>query len=209
MSAAWAAGERFVVVGIRVLREGESEQTAFWPLVDTFVTCQPGVMKVLLLDRGFINGPRIGRLKNKYGIDTVIPIRSHMDILQDVRGLTKLDTDWESYEPTHRPSLPQLKSSGAETPHPTVEKREHTRQQTLAAQRTAEAEEETPDRSKVREQTLLARFEGLTSWSDCPVPLTGVLSRDVYADGHTQTDEVRSGGSYLSQKRSAFALRAR
>jgi len=38
-------------------------------------------MKVLLPDGGFINGPRIGRFKQDYGIDTVIPIRSDMDIL--------------------------------------------------------------------------------------------------------------------------------
>jgi hypothetical protein len=181
-----AAGERFVVTGIRVLRKGESEQTALWPLVDTFVARVPGVMKVLLLDRGFINGPQMGRLKQDHGIDTVIPIRSDMDVLEDVRGLTKLKTEWESYDPTHRPSLPRLKSPGAasQPPHPTVKKRERRRQQTLAAQRAAAAKEETPDPSKVREQTWIARFEKLTSWSDCPVPLTGVYSRDVYADGH-------------------------
>src|ERR1035438_9126242 len=55
-----AAGEHFVVVGVRVL-------------------------KVLLLDRGFINGPQIGRLKRDHGIDTVIPIRSDMN-LQDGRA---------------------------------------------------------------------------------------------------------------------------
>ena len=81
-----AAGERFVVVGIHVLRKGESEATAFWPLVDTFVEKMPGVMKVLLLDRGFINGPQIGRLKTEHGIDTVIPIRSDMDILTTCAG---------------------------------------------------------------------------------------------------------------------------
>jgi hypothetical protein len=32
-----AAGERFVVVGVRVLREGESEAAAVWPLVHTFL----------------------------------------------------------------------------------------------------------------------------------------------------------------------------
>ena len=31
-----AAGERFVVVGVRVLREKESEATALWPLLDIF-----------------------------------------------------------------------------------------------------------------------------------------------------------------------------
>ena len=182
-----AAGERFVVTGIRVLRKGESEQTALWPLVDTFLARLPNVMKVLLLDRGFINGPQMGRLKKDHGIDTVIPIRGNMDILEDVRGLTKLETQWESYESTHRPSLPPLKKSSAassQPSHPTAQKRERKRQQTLAAQRAVAAEEETPDPSKVHEQTWIARFAGLTSWSDCPVPLTGVYSRDVYADGH-------------------------
>ncbi|MBW3599946.1 MAG: transposase [Planctomycetes bacterium] len=183
------AGERFLVVGIRVLREGESEATALWPLVDTFIQKLPGVMKVLLLDRGFINGPQIGRLKTKYAIDTVIPIRSDMDILADVRGLTQLETiQWESYEPTHRPSLPPQKSAAGASPvmHPVVQKRERKRQKTLAARRSeaAAAEEPATDPSRVREQTWIARFPELTSWSDCPVPLTGVLSRDVFADGH-------------------------
>jgi hypothetical protein len=182
-----AAGERFVVVGIRVLRAGESEGSALWPLVDTFVERLPGVMKVLLLDRGFINGPQMGRLKTEHGIDTVIPIRSDMDILEDVRGLTKLETtQWEAYEPDHRPSLPPLKSSAdtSRAAHPVAKKRERRRQQTLAAQRVAAEQQTTPDPSRVRERTWIARFPQLTSWSDCPVPLTGVYSRDVFADGH-------------------------
>src|SRR5438552_2260351 len=65
-----AAGERFVVAGLRVVRDNEAEATAFWPLVDTFLaTVGAGVMKVLLLDRGFINGPLIGRLKREHDAD--------------------------------------------------------------------------------------------------------------------------------------------
>jgi len=178
-----AAGERFVVVGVRVLRGNESEATALWPLVDTFVeVAGRSVMKVLLLDRGFINGPQIGRLKQDYGIDTVIPIRSDMDILEDVRGLTQLPTQWEEYEATHRAPLPRVRPR--RTPHPTAQQREQKRQKTLARCRQQKQEKEIPDPSKVRLRTFIARFEQLTSWSDCPVPLTGVLSRDVYADGH-------------------------
>ena len=44
------------------------------------------------LDRGFINGAEIGRLKRDHGIDTVIPIRSDMNLQEDVRGLMKLPT---------------------------------------------------------------------------------------------------------------------
>ena len=160
-----AAGERFVVVGVRVLREEESEATALWPLIDTFLaTVGAGVMKTLLLDRGFINGPQIGRLKQEHGIDTVIPIRSDMNLQEDVRGLMKLPTTWEEYEPTHRAPLPDATAaSHGQPPHPTAKKRESTRQKTLARQR-AEHGEPAPEPSRVRERTLIARFPGLTSW---------------------------------------------
>src|SRR5277367_3303979 len=55
-------GERFLVAGLRVMRDNEAEATALWPLLDTFLaTVGPEVMKVLLLDRGFINGQQITR----------------------------------------------------------------------------------------------------------------------------------------------------
>lgn len=181
-----ATGERFVVVGLRVLRGADSEATALWPLVDAFVAnVGSGVMKVLVVDRGFINGPQIGRLKQEYGIDTVIPIRSDMDILEDVQGLTQLSTQWEEYEPTHRPSL--ATSRAQHPPHPTVVQRERKRQKTVARRRAQQRAKDPPDPSKVRQRTLIARFPQLTSWSDCPVPLTGVLSKDVYADGHEES----------------------
>jgi Transposase DDE domain len=143
------------------------------------------VMKVLLLDRGFINGPQIGRLKRDHGIDTVIPIRSDMNLPDDVRGLMKLPTPWEEYEPTHRAPLPDVTAASHGHPtHPTAKKREKARQKTLAQQRAEQAQASPIDPSRLRERTLIARFPGLTSWWDCPVPLTGVYSRDVFADGH-------------------------
>jgi hypothetical protein len=181
-----AAGERFVVAGVRVLRVGESEATALWPLLDKFLAAAgPGVMKVLLVDRGFINGAQIGRLKQDHGIDTVIPIRSDMNLQEDVRGLMKLPTEWEEYETTHRPPLPDpTRASHGQPTHPVAKQREQTRQRTLARKQAELAEKSPPDPSHIRERTLIARFPSLTSWSDCPVPLTGVYSRDVYADGH-------------------------
>jgi hypothetical protein len=174
-----AAGERFVMAGLRVLRADQSEATALWPLLETFFQhVGEGVMKILLVDRGFINGKQIGWLKTDHAVDTVIPIRSDMDILKDVRGLTQLPTQWEEYEATHRPSL-----QASHPLHPTARKRERKRQKTLARKQ-AENPQPPRDPSKIRERTLIARFEDLNSWSECPVPLTGVLSRDLYADGH-------------------------
>jgi hypothetical protein len=141
-------------------------------------------MKVLLVDRGFINGEQIGKLKREHGVDTVIPIRSDMDLQEDVRGLMTLSTTWEEYEPARRSPLPDVTAASHGQPqHPTAKKRERTRQQTLA-NKLAENPPPPPEPSQVREKTLIARFPGLTSWWDCPVPLTGVYSRDVYADGH-------------------------
>jgi hypothetical protein len=142
-------------------------------------------MKVLLIDRGFLNGPQIGRLKTDHDIDTVIPIRKDMNLYEDVAGLLKLPTTWTEYTPTQRPPLPDVTAASHGQPtHPTAKKRERARQKTLARQKAAAEAQQPPDPSRVRERTLLGRFPGLTSWWDCPVPLTGVLSRDVYADGH-------------------------
>ena len=79
-----AAGERFVVTGVRVLRKGESEATALWPLLNTFLAAVgSGVMKVLLVDRGFINGAEIGRLKRDHDIDREAVLRQRLDIPEE------------------------------------------------------------------------------------------------------------------------------
>jgi hypothetical protein len=175
------AGDRFVVAGLRVMRAEEDEAQALWELLETFVgAVGRGLLKVLLVDRGFIDGPQIGRLKTEFGVDTVIPIRKNMDILQDVRGIVTLDVSWEEYQPSRRASLsPQTKDQD-----PVIAKREKKRQKTLAKKRAAAERENPPDPSDVLERTLITKVPGLTSWSACPVPLTGVYSKDCYADGH-------------------------
>ena len=196
------AGERFVVAGLRVLRDNQAEATAFWPLVHTFLASVGAeVMKVLLLDRGFINGPEIAGLKRAHNIDTVIPIRSAMDLQADVRGLMQLPTSWEEYQPPHRESLPDITrpSHGRPVP-PAVRKRERRRQKTLARQRAA-GQAPPPDPSQVRQRTLIARFADLTTWSDCPVPLTGVYSRDQYADGQETSWLLVTTNAHWSARR--------
>lgn len=181
------AGERFVVCGVRVLRDKETEGAALWPLIDRFVgAVGAGVIKILLVDRGFIDGPQIGRMKTEYAIDTVIPIRSNMNLREDVEGLKRNYTHWEEYQAEHRPPLPDVTAASHGQPtHPDVAQRERQRRATLARQ-AQESPAPPRDPSKIHERTLLGRFEKLTSWWDCPVPLTGVYSREIYADGHEQ-----------------------
>jgi hypothetical protein len=174
-------------------------------LVDTFVEAVgQGVMRVLIVDRGFIDGPRIGRAKTEYQVDTVIPIRKNMDILEDVRGVVKLDVSWEEYQPAGRAPLEASRSQ-----HPIATKREKTRQKTLAKKR-AEAERcNPPDPAKVLERTMVTKVEELSSWADCPVPLTGVYSKECYADGHEKDWLLVTTNSGWSSRgvRDLYALR--
>ena len=50
----------------------------------------PGAIRRLLLDRGFLDGAWISALKSA-GIDTIIGLRSDMDLYQDMLGLSRLD----------------------------------------------------------------------------------------------------------------------
>lgn len=175
------AGERFVVAGLRVLRADQAPAPALWELIDTFVDAVGrDVMKVLVVDRGFIDGPQMGRLKTESGVETVIPIRKNMDILEDVRGIVKLEATWEEYQPARRQPL----GPGRTAKHPTAQKRERKRQKTLAKKRADAPRQHPPDPSEVLERTWITKIPALTSWSDCPLPLTGVSSKDCYADGH-------------------------
>ena len=135
-------------------------------------------MKVLIVDRGFIDGAQMGRLQQDYRIETILPVRSNMDLHADALGLTRLrDFHWEPYVPAAPPA-----PAPPPTPKPPrVEKREAKRQRTLA-RRKAEAQAETRGMAVTapagQPQTLLGRGRGLLSWTQCPVPLTAVVNRE-------------------------------
>jgi hypothetical protein len=135
------------------------------------------VIKVLILDRGFIDGAQMGRLQQDYRIETILPVRANMDLHADALGLTRLrDFCWEPYIPAPPQSAP-----AAPPKPPRIEKREAKRQRTLA-QRQAERAAQTCERPAAAPatppQTLLGRGRGLLSWTQCPVPLTAVVNRE-------------------------------
>jgi hypothetical protein len=51
-----------------------------------------GVIKWLILDRGFIDGERISRCKRDWGIDVLIPMKKNMDIWADAWALAPQGT---------------------------------------------------------------------------------------------------------------------
>jgi len=178
----------FFVVAARVVSGRRHECPILYELVEEVVRAvHTGMIKVLIVDRGLIDGERMGQLKQKWGIDTIVPLRTNMDLYADAIGLTRLrGFAWEPYVP---PAAPPPVASASPRPA-AVSQREAKRQRTLAerkAQAAATAPSGQSPRPLLQPQTLLGLGRGLLSWSQCPVPLTAVVNRE--RDEHGQTKD--------------------
>jgi hypothetical protein len=201
----------FFVVAARVVPGRRHECPILYELVEEVVRAvHKGFIKVLIVDRGLIDGERMGYLKQKLAIDTIVPLRTNMDLYADAIGLTRLrDFTWEPYvAPEATPPV------ATASPRPAaVEKREAKRQRTLA-ERKAEAAAAicsvgTAAAPRLLPQTLLGLGRGLLSWSQCPVPLTAVVNRELDEHGQTHDWVLVSTTDRLSaaQIRSTYELR--
>ena len=57
-----------------------------------------GTIDLLLMDREFVDGDLINWLKGDHAIDVIIPVKKNMDILEDMRGLARIDQrPWQPY----------------------------------------------------------------------------------------------------------------
>ena len=75
-----------IVVAARVVKINEHEKNFTKELVREAQQRTGGAVKVLLIDRGFIDGVLLWWLWKKMGIRFVIPARSNMEVSQDMRG---------------------------------------------------------------------------------------------------------------------------
>ena len=196
----------FFVVAARVVSGRRHECPILYELVDEVVQAvHKGVIKILIVDRGLIDGERMGYLKQKLAIDTIVPLRTNMDLYADAIGLTRLrGFTWQPY-------VPPAASPPAATASPrpaAVEKREAKRQRTLAERKT-EAAAAAPTARPGTPQTLLGLGRGLLSWCQCPVPLTAVVNRERDEHGQTKDWVLVSTSDRFSaaQIRSTYELR--
>jgi len=199
----------FFVVAARVVSGRRHECPILYELVEEVARAvHQGFIQVLIVDRGLIDGERMGHLKQKWGIDTIVPLRTNMDLYADAIGLTRLrGFVWEPYVPPE--TTPPAATA---SPRPAaVEKREAQRQRTLA-KRKAQAAAAPSGRAPLPEsepQTLLGLGRGLLSWSQCPVPLTAVVNRERDEHGQTKDWVLVSTADRFSaaQIRSTYELR--
>jgi len=170
-------GKCWVYAAVAVVPGNAHECPILYQLVEKFVAAVgPGVMKELILDRGFIDGANISRCKSQWGIDVLLPIKKNMDIWTDAWALGQS----QRWEPIGRPTSPP-KAPLPQRPEVIV-RREAKRQQTL---RQKKAQLPPPDPAEILLETEGCLVKGFRSWTEATVPLQVLLLRDRYADGHT------------------------
>jgi hypothetical protein len=199
----------FFVVAARVVPGRRHECPILYDLVEEVARAvHKNFLKVLIVDRGLIDGERMGRLKQQFAIDTIVPLRTNMDLYADAIGLTRLrGFTWEPYVP--QPAAPPAPQA---SPRPArVAKREAKRQKTLAERKaeSALAASSSAPPALRPPQTLLGLGRGLLSWSQCPVPLTAVVNREPDEHGQTRDWVLVSTSDRFSaaQIRSTYELR--
>jgi len=175
------SGDYFLYAGLSVVAGNKSETPILWGLVDAFVEAVGrGVMKRLILDRGFIDGEQIGRCKKEHGIDVLIPLKQNMDVYEDVMGLVREGrVQFESYSPP--PPKPPVDPKPTHVPQE-IRQREKKRQATV---RQRKQPPPSVPAEKVRVRAEIACLSDFRTWSSCPVPLNVTVNREHYADGHT------------------------
>jgi hypothetical protein len=193
-------GDSYVYAAVAVVPGNAHECPVLYQLVADFVkTLGKGVIKLLILDRGFIDGPNITRCKKEWEIDVLIPIKKNMDIWTDAWDLGK-KAQWQKITP------PVAAPAPAPPNRPEViAQREAKRQETLRAQRPA------PDPAQVLQERELCWIEGFNSWSEAQVPIHVLLSRERYADGQEDQWELMTTRLYgeIQKPREDYGLRVK
>jgi hypothetical protein len=169
-------GEAYVYAALAVVPGNAHELPILYRLVEDFVNrVGPGVMKQLILDRGFIDGARIAYCKTVLGLDVLIPLKKNMDLWQDAWKLAE-QLPWQPWILPQPPvPLPPQRPLA-------IQRRERKRQATLASRK---AQEPPPDPATVITARELCPIKGF-HWPEAPVPLHVVVMRETYADGHQE-----------------------
>ena len=171
-------GGAYVYAALALLPGNVHEAEPFYALVEQFVqTVGVGVIKWLMLDRGFIDGAKISRCKQAWDINVVIPVRKDMDLWTDAWALAQQQS-WTRLPAPPEPPKP------VPAPRPErLRRREAQRQKTLAGKK-----QQLPPLppQECYQYTDYCWLGGFNSWTAATVPISVVCLRDYYADGHHQ-----------------------
>jgi hypothetical protein len=102
-----------LVVAAKVVPINEHESKFTLALVRQAVkNLGAGVVRVLLMDRGFLDGQDLWALKAELGIDFVVPSKDNMRVTADARGLCRQGVDGESLFKAERRGRKRVDKAG-------------------------------------------------------------------------------------------------
>jgi Transposase DDE domain len=102
-----------LVVAAKVVPIQERETRHTMALVQQAITnLGPGVIRVLVLDGGFLDGSDLWQLTHTWGIDFVVPPKETMRVTADAQGLGRQPADGESIFVQERAGTPKKRKEG-------------------------------------------------------------------------------------------------
>ncbi len=168
-----------IYAGVRMGSGRLAEAPELRPLVeDLDEALGAGRVKLVIHDRGFIDGPTVKALKDR-NIDTLFPLKSDMLDWKDAQRLAEVDgRPWQVWKPPPKepPPIPVQRPEW-------IQRREDKRQKTVARKR---AEKPPPIKVDRLELKLIPQMR---LWDNCGVPLQVAVVKEYTTDG-----EMRSWG---------------
>jgi len=170
----------YLYTGVKVMRGRDAECPALRGLVDGFVkTLGKGVMKVLIHDRGFVDGPGISHYKLDHEIDAVFPLKKNMQCFDEAWRLADFSPEpWREYVPPEPPALdePPVRPEY-------IRRRERKRRATIRKKKQEESDETSAAPKRRLVKTRAKAIKDLRVWDACGVPIHVVAMRDIHDDG--------------------------
>jgi hypothetical protein len=84
-------------------------------ILPRFCENNPGLMKLLIMDRGYIDGSLIGKLKADHQVDVILPLRADMYNFKDAVSIAERENKWSIIEEKIDPSGKLLEKVRAQT----------------------------------------------------------------------------------------------
>lgn len=97
-----------IVVAMKIVPANESDHKYFLPIIKQGIhNCGWNKIRLIIADRGFIDGAALWQLKHKYGIDFIIPAKKGMIVREDAISLknnyeNKTSAEWKYGKSTCR-----------------------------------------------------------------------------------------------------------
>lgn len=93
-----------LVVSVKVVQIQEHDSQFTRQLLQQGIeNLREGIIQVLLIDRGFLDGLTLWQIKNEDGIDFVVPVKSNMIVTGDARAFLKQKPDGQYVFAAERP----------------------------------------------------------------------------------------------------------